>query len=452
MISNRRIGRPALRAIALAGAGILALTACSSGEEGAAEPTDTGAGTEDSGGARTTSEEFFYLGQDSNTTIVNSLEIMAADMCAAENESTPLRSEAIDGTTWDQQLQVLGANDALGDMSMAAGTPSLMKEFIEAGLVVNLTEAFDELGVDAPILPAAEDTLKALYGTDDLYALPTEYNIEGFWYNKQILDDNGIALPETWTELVDAAEQLDAAGVQPFVAAGYDGWPVTRLVGNYIFRSLGPDALQKVADGEASLTDPEYVEAAEAVAALGEAGYFGAAAGSIDYNAAINQFLTGDGAFFYQGSWALANFSDEEQNQIGAENIGFLPFPAVEGGAGSADQVPANAGIPVMFTTAHYTDDIGDWLACVVENYGDVAINNFGQVTGFEVTETPADQSELTTLVQDQIAEATGSVLWFEALFSPEATTVSQTNGGGLATGSMSGAEFMELVQAANEG
>ena len=53
---------------------------------------------------------------------------------------------------------------------------------------------------------------------------------------------------------------LKAAGVQPFSAAGKDGWPVTRLVGNYIFRDLGPDALQKVADGEAKLTDPEYVD------------------------------------------------------------------------------------------------------------------------------------------------------------------------------------------------
>ena len=110
---------------------------------------------------------------------------------------------------------------------------------------------------------------------------------------------------QTWDDLVAAAATLHAAGVQPFAAAGKDGWPVTRLVGDYIVRDLGPDALQKVADGDAKLTDPEYVAAADAVAELGKAGYFGEAVGSVDYNAAMNQFLTGGAALFYMGSWAL---------------------------------------------------------------------------------------------------------------------------------------------------
>ncbi|WP_062466583.1 ABC transporter substrate-binding protein [Demequina maris] len=448
MKQSLRRGRRTFAAAAFIGASALALAACSGSSDSESSSTAGGGG----GATGTTSDEFTYLGQTQNTTIIGTLEALQTGACAAAADGTPLVSDAIDGTTWDQQLQVYAANDALSNMSMAAGTPSLMQDFIESGKVLNLTEAFADLGVEGKILPAAEATLKQLYQSDDLYALPTEYNIEGFWYNKQLLEDNGVELPATWTDLVAAAETLDAAGVQPFVAAGGDGWPVTRLVGDYIFRSLGADALQKVADGEASLTDPEYVEAADAVAALGEAGYFGAAAGSVDYNTAMNQFLTGGGAFFYMGSWALANFNDEEQNQIGVDNIGYLPFPEVEGGAGSIDEVPANAGIPVMFTTANYTDDIGEWLQCITENYGNVALAEFGQVTGFEVTEIPEDQTDLTTLVQDTIASATGSVLWFEAAFTSEGTTVSQTNGGGLASGNLSGQEFMELVQAANGG
>ncbi|GAA2971805.1 raffinose/stachyose/melibiose transport system substrate-binding protein [Microbacterium terrae] len=432
--------RRAWVALGVIGAATIALTACG--------PADSG----DGGDSAASDGEFTYLGQTQNTTIVGTLEALSADQCADANEAAALSTDAIDGTTWDQQLQVLAGNNALSDMSMAGGTPSLMQEFIDADLVVNLTEELEALGVSDRILPAAESTLTALYGDGDLYALPTEFNIEGFWYNTQLLDEAGVDVPTTWDELADAAAALKAADIQPFVAAGKDGWPVTRLVGDYIFRSLGADALQKVADGEASLTDPEYVEAAEAVAEFGRQGYFGDAAGSIDYNTAMNQFLTGGGAFFYMGSWALANFNDPEQNQIGAENIGFAPFPAVEGGAGSIDEVPANAGIPVMFTTGGWDDGSAAWLECVAQGYGDVALNEFGQVTGFVVDNPPADQPALTTLVQDTIANAPGSVLWFEAKFSPEGTSVSQTNGGGLATGNLSGQEFMELVQAGNEG
>ena len=441
--------RKSLAALAFIGASAITLAACSGSSDSDSSASADGGG---GGDTMTTSDEFTYLGQTQNTTIENTLVSLETGACAAAADGTPLVTDAIDGTTWDQQLQVLAGNDALSNFSMAAGTPALMQEFIDAGLVLNLTEAFEELGVEGAVLPAAEATLKQLYQSDDLYALPSEFNIEGFWYNMEIFEDAGVEVPETWDELVDVAETLQGQDVQPFIAAGSDGWPVTRLVGNYIFRSLGPDALQQVADGAASLTDPEYVEGADAVAALGEAGYFGPAAGSIDYNTAMNQFLTGGGAMFYMGSWALGNFNDEEQNQIGAENIGYFPFPEVEGGAGSIDETPANAGIPVMFSTANYSDDIGEWVKCIAENYGNVALAESGQVTGFEITETPADQSELTTMVQDQIASAAGSVLWFEAAFTSEGTTVSQTNGGGLATGNLSGQEFMELVQAANEG
>jgi len=197
--------------------------------------------------------------------------------------------------------------------------------------------------------------------------------------------------------------------------------------------------------------DPEYVAAADAVAELGKAGYFGDAIGSVDYNAAINQFLTGQAAFFYMGSWALANFNDEEQNQIGADNIGFAPFPAVDGGEGSIDQVPANVGIPVMFSQKGADDATTSWIKCIAENYGDAVLEGSGVVSGFALATEPTDLPPTTQLVQDTIKNAPSSVLWFEALFTSKATSVSQTNGGALVNGSISGADFMQLVQAAND-
>lgn len=110
--------------------------------------------------------------------------------------------------------------------------------------------------------PAAVSTIKALYG-GKLDVLPYEYNIEGIFYNKKTFTDNGIAVPGTWDELVAAAAKLEAKGIQPFSASGQQGWPLTRLISGYLYRSLGPDALKDVADGKARLTDPGYVKAAQ---------------------------------------------------------------------------------------------------------------------------------------------------------------------------------------------
>ena len=438
---NPRAERRRAPLIAWLSVGVLALTACGG--------SDNGGGA---GGSGAEAGPFTYFGQNENTTIVETLETLADDECAAENETAVLTPDAIPGTTWDQQLQLLAGQDGLSDFGMAAGTPALMKQFIDSGRVQDISSELEAMGIEDKILPAAESTLKALHGTDKLYALPTEFNIEGFWYNKQLLEDNGITPPETWDELVDAAANLQSAGIQPFSASGEQGWPLTRLVGNYLMRDLGPDALQKVADGEALLTDPEYVKAADEVAELGIAGYFGESPTSIDYDTSINLFLTGKAAFFYMGSWATTAFNDEAQNEIGVDNVGFLRFPDVDGGQGSRDQVPANVGIPTMFSSTGFDDSTRAWMGCIVNNYGDTVLNDSGVISGFAVDESPADLPATTKLVQDEIANAPSSVLWFEALMSPQATTVSQSNGGGLANGSVSGEQFMKLVQDANQG
>src|SRR6185312_3567446 len=142
---------------------------------------------------------------------------------------------------------------------------SLNQQFIKAGKLVDVSAVLGSAASDL-VLPAAASTVESLYGSKDLYALPTEFNIEGIWYNKKIFTANNITPPATWDDLVADVTKLKSAGVQPFAADGKDGWNITRFIGDYIFRDLGDDALQKVADGQAKLTDPEYVKAADAVA------------------------------------------------------------------------------------------------------------------------------------------------------------------------------------------
>ncbi len=425
----------------------------------AAGPSSSAGGVSSSPGSATPSftslapgaAQFAYLSQTENTTISTILTSLSTTQCTDAQAAAPLSVTNSPGATFDQKLQLLGGQDALPQAFMAPGTPSLMKQLISSGKVVDIGAQLESMGLSDQILPAAASTLNALYGTTSIHALPTEFNIEGIWYNKKIFADNGIAMPATWDDLTSAATKLEAGGIQPMAASGKDGWPITRLIGDYIFRSLGPDALQKVADGQAKLTDPEYVKAADAIGQLGKAGGFGKAVSSVDYNIAMNLFLSGKAAMFYMGSWALANFNDPKQNTIGVDNIGFMPFPAVAGGAGSVDQVPANAGVPLVLGAKDYGTNQQAWLKCIANDYGDAVFKDQGVISGFKTTNATSD-SPVTKIVQDTIASATSSVLWFEALFSAKGTNVSQQNAAQLANGSITGAKFMQLVQAANAG
>lgn len=426
-----RLRRSLVPMVALAGAGAMALTGCSAGGSGGS----TGSGA----------TEFTYLSLTENTAVADTLTALSTGACKAANDALPLKISNQPQASFDQQLQLLAGQDALPTIFAAGNTPQLAKDLNDAGQILDLGSTFDQLGATEDLLPAATSTITNLYGAN--IALPTEFNVEGIWYNKQILEQNGITPPTTWAELTAAAAKLQAAGVQPFSASGEQGWPLTRLVGNYLFRTIGPDAMQKVADGEASLTDPEYVEAAQAVADLGAQGYFGQGVGSIDYDTSINTFTTGQAAMLYMGSWALSAFN-ADTNQIGADDIGFIAFPDVAGGAGSSDQLAANVGVPIMVSKKAYNEQVGAWLSCIADNYGAASLGDQGVLSGFAVNDTAVEVPALTADLQTTIDGSGDSVLWFEALFNAQATTTSQTNAAQLVTGAITPEKFMELVQA----
>ena len=425
--------RPVYVAAAGAAALVLSLAACGGGG-------DSGSGQ--------SAKNFEFLAINENTTIPTTLTTLSQGACAAENKAQPLVIKKQAQGSLDQQLQLLAGQGALPQAFIAANSPALTQQLAENGSVLDLGAATKAAGIDGDILPAAASTIESLYDGKQL-VLPSELNIEGIWYNKKILQDNGITPPTTWDALVAAFAKLQSVGVQPISNAGKggDGWGVTRWVGNYILREQGPDALKKVADGQAKLTDAAYVKGAQAVSDLGAKGYFGKSPTSIDYATALNTFATGKAGFIYMGSWALSVFNDPEQAPVGADNIGFMKFPTVTGGTGTAEQMPANVGTAIAVSQKAYDSDKNTqaWVKCIVENYGSVALKDSSQITGFKVTDT-VEVPPLTQQIQDEIAGVQDSVLWFEGYFSAKATTVSQNNGGPLGSGQLSGEKFMQTV------
>ncbi|GAA3388467.1 ABC transporter substrate-binding protein [Cryptosporangium minutisporangium] len=427
--------RPAYTAAVGAAALVLSVAACG------------GDGGGNSGGS---AKNFTFLAINENTTIPTTLTTLSKSACADENKTQPLVIKKQAQGSLDQQLQLLAGQGALPQAFIAANAPALTQQLFDNGSVLDLGNAVKSAGLEENILPAAGSTIEALYDGKQL-VLPSELNIEGIWYNKKLLQDNGIAVPTTWEQLVAAFAKLQAAGVQPISNAGKggDGWGVTRWVGNYIVREQGPDALKKVADGDAKLTDAAYAKGAQAISDLGKKGYFGKSPTSIDYATALNTFATGKAAFIYMGSWALSAFNDPKQTTIGAENIGFLKFPTVSGGTGTADQVSANVGTAIAISKKAYDGDKNTqaWVECIVENYGNVALRDSSQITGFK-TDGSVEVPALTKQIQDEISNIQDSVLWFEAYFPAKATTVSQNSGGQLGSGQLSGEKFMQTVSA----
>jgi raffinose/stachyose/melibiose transport system substrate-binding protein len=169
----------------------------------------------------------------------------------------------------------------------------------------------------------------------------------------------------------------------------------------------------------------------------------------MDIQTATDQLLTGKAGMMYNGSWMLASINDPELNKLGPEAFGFIPFPAVEGGAGSIDQYPANTGAPTALSTKLYNDKVGAWLTCIADNFGSSAMNNQGVISGFKTNQPVKEVPPLTAEIQKIITNTSETVTWFEQPLGQRAGAAAGESAVPLITGGMSAAEFAQTVQAA---
>ena len=221
-------------------------------------------------------------------------------------------------------------------------------------------------------------------------------------------------------------------------------------MGMYIFRNVGPDAMKDIRDGKAKLTDEELRRRCRGAAGHGRERLLrrGLQLAS-SRMPRPRPFLTGKAAMKYDGTWLLSNINDEEQNQIGVENVGFMPFPAVDGGEGSIDQWPANAGAAMAANPKTAGPKVAAWFDCIAENYGQQALSGRGRALGLQgQRRCRTDIPETTTFVQEKMAEIDETVLWFEALLDAKSNSLASTNVSLLTTGQMTPEQYMADLQA----
>lgn len=342
---------------------------------------------------------------------------------------------------------LIASNDLPDAFAYVAGQP--LTELINADKVVNISEQLETLGVSDQIEDGAVTLLKGLSNTDSIYDLPLGLNIEGFWYNKAVFEEAGVAVPATWDELTKACDTLLAKGIQPISVGGADKWPLSRLVNAYVIRTMGVDAMTKATQGELAFTDPKFIAAAQVIADMADKGYFGEGVTTVDQTTAGNMTLAGESAMCYNGSWFTEDITGEN-NPAGEEGIGYFSIPVVDPAVGALTEVPMNCGNILALSKDKYDDATAGWLKYFVEHAGDYAMKEMGSVKGYKYT-VEGDLSPINTVVVDTIGSVTNAATWFEAMMNNETKSAAQDNAQTLVNGEMSAEEYMKSVQDAYE-
>jgi raffinose/stachyose/melibiose transport system substrate-binding protein len=171
------------------------------------------------------------------------------------------------------------------------------------------------------------------------YALPFDFGIEGFWYNKDLFTQAGIsAPPTTLTELNDAVTKLKAINVTPISVGAGDKWPAGHWWYNFTVRECSADALTN-AGSKHNFDDPCFVKAGEDLKAFLATNPFQkdflATPGQTGANSSAGLLANGKAAMELMGTWDGGVMGPLTPDQKEPKFLSWFPFPSVPGAGGS---------------------------------------------------------------------------------------------------------------------
>jgi raffinose/stachyose/melibiose transport system substrate-binding protein len=143
-------------------------------------------------------------------------------------------------------------------------------------------------------------------------ALPYSVTAAGVIYNVELFDKYGIAIPKTWTELIETCEKLKAKNVTPFYETYKDPWTIKQGAFDYVsggmldvagfFKNLKAQGTDVGPDSAVSF-ERTFGPAVKKVLQLQK--YANPDAGSRTFADGTAAFAAGKAAMSLQGPWAI---------------------------------------------------------------------------------------------------------------------------------------------------
>lgn len=203
-----------------------------------------------------------------------------------------------------------------------------LPELLQAGVFYD----FSEDPILETISPAVQEIIADLGNREgEVNALGYINNANGIIYNRQIFEEQGLEVPETWDELIEVCEKLQAAGITPFYGTLGDSWtvlPSFNGIGAYAAQDGFFDQMRETGadvgpDSEVSFVK-NFEQAAQQQATLfsyAQDGYRGRT-----YDDGNGAFARGEVAMYMQGVWAM-NPIKQANPDIDA---GIFPYPVTD--------------------------------------------------------------------------------------------------------------------------
>jgi raffinose/stachyose/melibiose transport system substrate-binding protein len=414
----------------LAVSACLLATACT-GQSGSGDASGGGGGGADS--------LRYLIEQLEDADELTRLEEHLADF--EESSGIDVEVQQLDTDTMRTVLQTqLRADDGPDVINWGSG-PGLGGALAEAGLLYDLTDAYEENGWE--VYDFAKE--RVTYG-GRVYGIPGEMETVGLYYNTQVLSDLGIEPPRTLDELRAACQRLAEAGVTPMALGDQEGWPGSHLLSMALSSAVGAEGMEALLSGERSWESPEVVDALTFWKEANDNGWLGESPVSVDYDTMTAQYLSGDAAMIPTGSWFINDLA------IGADfESGYVPFPSSDGEGVFASGLGSGPFVSAASDNPEGAIELLDFLAS--EEHARWTVENLKTIPPRPVDTAGLEVDPLLTQVLEDVSalsEGGGGLGYNIDVLMPEAFNQAMFDGvQAVLTGQSTPAEVAASLQAA---
>ncbi|WP_405559762.1 extracellular solute-binding protein [Streptomyces canus] len=385
-----------LAASAAAGLGMTTLTGCGGDSDG---------GSSDG----TTTVEWWNI---STTEPAKSVWAALAKKFEAANPKVKIKIVQLENDAYKSKMTALTASGKLPDIFHTWGG-GVLKQQVDAGLVEDLTDRTK---------PWADGLLKVTkepYILDDkVYGIPFDMGMIGFWYNKALFKQAGVSEPPTtWGGFLEAVSKLKSKNITPIALAGKEKWPGMYYWAYLAMRTAGIDALQKASEDK-DFTAAGFVAAGRHLKELVDLQPFQKGFLNAAYSTPTGQAAAvgnGKAAMELMGQWAPSVQADSGKGL--GDDLGFFPFPAVEGGKGAVTEVFGGGGGHALRRGAPQA--AVDFLKFFASEATELELVKKTSVLPVLPNAEKAMTDPNLKLVQAQLKAATGFQLYLDQAYAP---------------------------------
>ena len=211
---------------------------------------------------------------------------------------------------------VLQSRAQLNEMPDMFGctTGNMFELMFEDGIIMDLT--------GQEFLSSVEPTsLEMSTYNGKNWRLPYSLSCYGLYVRTDIFEEQGLALPTTWDELMDVCEKLTAAGITPF-ALPDKTMVYQRMERMMSFMSEDDTEFKQIAAGELEAKDSKLLQN-YANASLQIVNYMTPESLGAEYTESYQQLIAGQAAMTINGGWSLATLKDYDPDI----KVALIPMP-----------------------------------------------------------------------------------------------------------------------------